>query len=446
MKLQITLLTFISCCLLSFQVLAESITREFPAKKGQKLVIDLQVGADIEIEGWDADRIQVRVISDEEASDFDIRFIKNSWGLQIEAEYTRKNDSHRGGDIELEIKVPRTFDLDLHTLGGDIDIEEIRGTIKGRTLGGDLELSALNGYVELSTLGGDIEVSDSHLDGKLKTMGGDVQFDDVTGSVDGKTLGGDISYNNYHPSKASNYDTDREQEREAYLREREAYDRAQEEAQLRKREAQERKIEAVEREREAYRREREAYRRKREEFRREREPYTESRPIKINKMGGEINVPNASAGAEVKTMGGDIIIHRANEFVVATTFGGDIEIKEVDGWVKAKTFAGDIEVRLVGDSRNAKRDVELISFEGDVELIVPKNLDMNIEIELAYTKNYKEQTKIVSDFPLDIEESEGWERSNDTLKRFLYAKGKTGSAQHSIRIETVNGNVYLKQE
>lgn len=487
MKLQTILFIFLAFGLGVFNVQAESIVREFPANSGQKLDLDLSVGADIQIEGWNEERIQVKIISDN-ADDYDIRFIRNSWGLKIEAEYTKKFSKHHG-DIELEIRVPRKFDLALHTLGGDIDLEDIEGTFKGKTLGGDIEISGLKGYAELSTLGGDVEVSDSELDGHVKTMGGDVSFEDVVGSIRGKTLGGEVSYDNYRPRdshRPRDYEeldrTEREltAEQEAYLKEREAYDRERKENYRRDRDEFADEREEYARKREEYRREREEHAREREEHARERAEHAReraekageraeverresevarwdrdykdrdddrnSRVININKMGGDIRLESARSGAKVKTMGGDIEIRDAEEFVVATTFGGDIKLDDVNGWVTAKTYGGDIEVNLVGNERYGKRDVELVSFSGDVELTVPRGMDMNIDIELAYTKNYNEEPKIVSDFELDIEETKEWDRSKGQAKRYLYGKGETGSARHTIRIQTINGSVYLREK
>ncbi|RMG27476.1 MAG: hypothetical protein D6730_07085 [Bacteroidetes bacterium] len=406
---------------------AETITREFPARNGQKLVIDLSIGADIKVVGWDENRIQVKVNS-EDADDYDMRFIRNSWGLKIEAAYLENRGAHKG-EVEILVKVPEVFDLELKTLGGDIRLKDIEGDFRGKTLGGDLKFEDLRGYVEMATLGGDVEVSDSELDGQVKTLGGDVEFEDVRGNVQARALGGEVRYDNYRPRE----DVD---DRDWELMEEERGEYRQE------RRPTQRRGPAFEMYEERPSRSRNyhfefEYPDADERFDRDR------RPVKIEKMGGDIHLPDAPDGAELKTMGGTIEIGHAGALVIATTHGGDIRIEEAEAGVKATTFGGDISVNLEDNGR-ARRESELVSYGGDVVLYVGEDMDFSIEVELAYTRNHSEQTRIVSDLPLEIEESREWVREDGVEKRYLYGRGKLGNGRHKIRIRSVNGNVYLR--
>ena len=160
--------------------------------------------------------------------------------------------------------------------------------------------------------------------------------------------------------------------------------------------------------------------------------------VNIDTMGGDINVSDAPAGADVHTMGGDIRIDSAREFVKAKTMGGDIRIKEADGWVKATTMAGDVDVMVIGG-----HDVELTSMHGEVTLVMPEGADLDIEIELSYTKNSSRNYKIVSDFPLDQNEAADWAYDKGTPRKTI--KGTAAGGGSRVVIRTINGNVYLKQ-
>lgn len=431
MKLQLPMFLLALTCLLATELQAESITREFAARKGQKLVVDLGIGADISIEGWAEDRIYVKVSSDE-ADDYDMRFIRNSWGLTIEAEYLRKHGVHKG-DIDVEIKVPSAFDLDLKTLGGDIELSDITGTFKGRTLGGELDFENLKGYLEISTMGGDVEVGDSELDGRVRTMGGNVKFVNVRGSLDGKTMGGRVTYHN------SDINQDRDdRRRERTRREYRAEVRVDGQGDDAYSDIEARMDRIEERFERRYNEEYDL-----DEDRGRSRAELRGSVVSINKSAGDIRVPEAPYGAEVQTMGGRIEIDNAQEFVKATTYGGDIYIGEVAGWVNAQTYGGDIEVRI-RERLEGRQDIELVSLGGDIELIVPYDFDMNLDLELGYTKNHTQQPKIVSDFPLQIEESRAWESDRGVDKRYLYGRGENGNARHTVRIKTVNGNIYLR--
>jgi hypothetical protein len=170
--------------------------------------------------------------------------------------------------------------------------------------------------------------------------------------------------------------------------------------------------------------------------------------VNISTMGGEIDVDKAPNGAKLKTMGGEITINQAGIFADVETMGGNIDIKEINGWVKAKTMGGDIEVKMTGNPEEGKRDVTLTSMGGDITLTVPNELSMDIEIEIAYTRNSDmdfEDCKIVSDFPTKEERSTKWERSHGSPRKYITATGTTGDGKNKIKIKTINGNVYLKK-
>ena len=167
--------------------------------------------------------------------------------------------------------------------------------------------------------------------------------------------------------------------------------------------------------------------------------------VKITTMGGSINVDQANEGADVHTMGGNIKIKSARKFARAETMGGDISIDNIDGWVKATTMGGDIEVVMTGDPAQGKRDVDLTSMAGDITLAVPENLSMDIDIELVYTKRSWNKYHITSDFIIEIEESETWEKRNGSDQKTIHGKGILKGGKHKIKIKTVNGNINLKK-
>jgi DUF4097 and DUF4098 domain-containing protein YvlB len=108
-------------------------------------------------------------------------------------------------------------------------------------------------------------------------------------------------------------------------------------------------------------------------------------------------------------------------------------------------MGGDIEVTMTGDPEKGKRDVTLTSMGGDIELTVPDGLSMTIDIELAFTKNCDEEVDIFTDFNIKKERTKEWEHSNGTPRKYILGSGVIGDGKHKIKIETINGNVYLKK-
>ena len=162
-------------------------------------------------------------------------------------------------------------------------------------------------------------------------------------------------------------------------------------------------------------------------------------------MGGEINVADAMAGANVSTMGGNVRILNAARYVKAHTMGGDIRLDSVDGWIEALTMGGNVVATMVGDADRGDRHVKLTSMGGDLTLTVPDGLDMRFEITLAYTRNSKQDFEIRSDFPVQQRRTNDWDYSQGSPKKYLYGTGTVGSGRHLIDLETVNGNVIIRR-
>ena len=167
--------------------------------------------------------------------------------------------------------------------------------------------------------------------------------------------------------------------------------------------------------------------------------------VSIKTMGGDINVDDAPEGTDVHTMGGSIHIKSAAKFARAKTMGGDIEIGAIDGGVNATTMGGDVTVTMIGDAKQGERNVELTSMGGDIVLSVPPDLSMQIDIELAYTRNSSRDYKITSDFPIKQEETTEWDREGGTSRKYIYGTGNVSGGKNRVKIKTVNGNVTLKR-
>jgi len=165
----------------------------------------------------------------------------------------------------------------------------------------------------------------------------------------------------------------------------------------------------------------------------------------LSTMGGDIHLGNVASFARVKTMGGGISIDQATGSVDATTMGGGISIGQANGAVKATTMGGDIQVRMVGTS-SERRDVELTSQGGTVTLTVPKDFPMDVRITLAHTKSANRTFEIIDHADLEQQETPDWDFSQGTPRKYIRAQGRVGNGLNHVTINTVNGDVILKQE
>jgi hypothetical protein len=98
-------------------------------------------------------------------------------------------------NVSFEVTVPRNFNLNLNTSGGDIKAESVKGDVRARTSGGNLTFDRVEGEIDAHTSGGDIVLKEGTARAKLGTSGGDVRVDRAGGPTEVSTSGGDITIN-----------------------------------------------------------------------------------------------------------------------------------------------------------------------------------------------------------------------------------------------------------
>ena len=145
--------------------------------------------------------------------------------------------------------------------------------------------------------------------------------------------------------------------------------------------------------------------------------------IRMNSAGGGISLPAAPDGARVTTGGGPIRIGPSGGEVYASTGGGPIDIGPATGSVEAHTGAGDVTIELKGAGAHS---VDVTSGKGEVVLVLPRDLNATLELETAYTDNLGHKTRIVSDWPLQTTETDNWDRSEGTPRRYVRARQTIG--------------------
>lgn len=169
--------------------------KTFTVKSGELLKTEAASG-DVKVTGWDKSEVHVKIYANEKAEE-EIEFIveQNSEGVFVKAKkeggwgnwFSSKNIR-----IRIEVMVPKNFDLNVSTAGGDVYHSSVSGKLKLSTAGGDIKVSSGSGELRASTAGGDIKVNTFMGNCKLSTAGGDIISEKIKGAVDASTAGGDI--------------------------------------------------------------------------------------------------------------------------------------------------------------------------------------------------------------------------------------------------------------
>jgi len=358
----------------------EGRTYKFDVSSGQTIQFDFKSGGSANLVGWDKPEAQVTYSQTGSGPKHNIQILQQGGGLLI----TSDSELHEGGsrNLEFQVRLPSRSNVSFESAGGNLQIMGLEGDITGNTMGGALNLSNVNGTITFKTMGGQIDVISSALDGSVITMGGTVYLKDVTGDLDAKSMGGNVRFENVRG-------------RDGKLRAPGGVSGgglAQE-------------------------------------------------TVTISTMGGDIDVDVAPVGALLNTMGGDIVVESASGFVKAETMGGNIDLHVVDGSIDATTMAGKINVEVEKGLGDSKDGVKLSSCCGDIDLTVPADLSMSLDLTIKYTKNSSQDFEIKSDFPVQIERSQDWDYSNGSPRKRIRATGQVAGGKYPIVIETINGDV-----
>ena len=133
--------------------------------------------------------------ADDILKDLNLTIEQQANNVTATAKYAKSGGWHWGSTpvtVSFTVSVPRHFNVDLNTSGGDIGVESISGRARLRTSGGNLKLDRIDGEVDGGTSGGDITLREGTATVKLNTSGGNIHVDRAGGEADLSTSGGDI--------------------------------------------------------------------------------------------------------------------------------------------------------------------------------------------------------------------------------------------------------------
>ncbi len=323
-------------------------SKTFTVSKGGTLVVSVGVG-DIRISPQDGNQVEVQASGiDEDELD---RLKMSQSGNTVRVTFRPRSHGWSSGNIEFEISVPKEFNTDLRTAGGNIEFTgDIKGQIKGSTSGGDIRLAGIAGTVDMSTSGGNVRAGNIQGDGELRTSGGDITLGNVNGELDISTSGGNIDVKSVGKSlRGSTSGGDIT-------------------------------IGDV------------------------------GGEADVSTSGGNIDMGKVSGRATMHTSGGDVSLRGASGSVKASTSGGDMKLMGVSGSIDASTSGGEIDAELYPSGSGRSR---LSSSGGTVRLAIPSSAKATIDATIHFGNGWggwfgggRERYSIKSDFKADSYEKD----------------------------------------
>jgi hypothetical protein len=174
-----------------------TLDRTFPVKAGGTLTVTAD-SAGIEVVGVDGNQVVVHMVAEAPQNELDettFTATPSDSGVTVEMlrpERRRWFDWGRNFDGHIEVKVPRSYRVELKTSGGGIRIESVAGPSRIRTSGGGINAKDIHGALDGSTSGGSIRVESIDGDTRVNTSGGSVYASGVRGSIDANSSGGGV--------------------------------------------------------------------------------------------------------------------------------------------------------------------------------------------------------------------------------------------------------------
>jgi DUF4097 and DUF4098 domain-containing protein YvlB len=318
----------------------ETVEKNFEVSQGGTLTINSDQGS-IDIETWNKDSVAIKVkkkaSSQERIDEFKLSFNQSGNDISVDGD----SEWNSKVNVQFMIKVPTSFNLDVKTGGGSIEVGDLSGMIKVHTSGGSIKIgNVAEGNVDADTSGGSIKVGDVNGNLKVNTSGGSIKLTSGGGDVKAETSGGSI---NIGPVTGDvDVDTSGGSIGIAMI----------------------------------------------------------DGDVKAETSGGSIQVEGSTGKVNVDTSGGSIKINSSGGPIVAETAGGNIKIKKANGSIDASTAGGSIEAEMIATSGDTH--VKLSSSGGDIELYIPASLSASVDAKLEITRNSRRDYRIYSDFPLTI--------------------------------------------
>ena len=187
----------------------EDVSRQIDAKSGEKLSVDVEFGA-VQVSAGSDDKVTLEVHRkidfDDEAKEKEyiantpVTIAKDGNTVTIRSRGKEKNHwnfAHQEMDAKYTIRVPKKFEIALHTDGGAVSVTDIIGNLKAHTSGGRMTFAHLSGTLDGNTSGGAIDVEDCQGPIEIETSGGYIKVVDGKGSLNAHTSGGHVEVHNF---------------------------------------------------------------------------------------------------------------------------------------------------------------------------------------------------------------------------------------------------------
>jgi len=181
------------------------IKKSFNVQSGGKLVVQLDRGS-IEIRTADTTTAKIEIsrkaggaqaAAEKLLQEHLVATTLSDNTVKVTSEFTGSKSTGwfgRSPDLRVNciVTIPKRFDVDLTTSGGNVSVTELQGKAEARTSGGSMKFEKIGGPLSARTSGGSIKAEQIQGAVELRTSGGNLNLMHIEGDLIGRTSGGSI--------------------------------------------------------------------------------------------------------------------------------------------------------------------------------------------------------------------------------------------------------------
>src|ERR1035437_9828607 len=171
--------------------------KTFSVKDWENLYVNAD-GADIIVESWDKQEVYVKVSGNRRAEErLNLKMEKENSSVVVVAKLRNSHSffnwfENNNMNLRIEVMVPRKYNADLETSGGNLKLSDLTGGFKLNTSGGNITLNGNTGKLHAKTSGGNIKLINHKGEMDISTSGGNIECRTVNGDLKAETSGGNV--------------------------------------------------------------------------------------------------------------------------------------------------------------------------------------------------------------------------------------------------------------
>jgi hypothetical protein len=155
-------------------------------------VVELtNVSGKVEVSGWDRSEVSVHA----ELGSGVERVEVSSEGGRTSIKVLVPHSSGHGGEVELQVKLPKESELDVSAVSADVITRNVLGVQRLSTVSGEVSAELAGADLELKTVSGDVRLKGHGQPARLhvSTVSGDVHLEHGAGDLEASTVNGTLS-------------------------------------------------------------------------------------------------------------------------------------------------------------------------------------------------------------------------------------------------------------